>query len=171
MQSNRPALVVMGVSGCGKSSAAAAIAGAIGGRMIEGDTYHPPENVEKMRNGIPLDDEDRAGWLDRLAGILAEDVARGEIPVLACSALKARYRNVLRGATPGLGFVFLELTREAAFERVGHRPGHYMPSSLVDSQFAALEPPVEEEGVLTVDATRPLADIVENTRAWLSGGR
>lgn len=170
MEINRPALVVMGVSGCGKSSAAAAIAGTISGRMIEGDSYHPPENVEKMRNGIPLNDEDRAGWLERLAGVLADGVAAGEIPVLACSALKARYRDVLRSRTPGLGFVFLELTREAAFERVGHRPGHYMPSSLVDSQFAALEPPVEEDGVLTVDATRPLADIVTDVRDWLSRG-
>jgi gluconokinase len=162
-----PALVVMGVSGCGKSSVGQAISDAINGTMIEGDAFHPEENIQKMSAGHPLDDTDRAGWLARLATVLSEAVANGERPVLACSALKKSYRDILRSKTPGLGFVFLELTREVAGERVSHRPGHFMPASLIDSQFAALEPPQGETNVFPVDATLPVADIAARAVTWL----
>ncbi|OLP57791.1 gluconokinase [Xaviernesmea oryzae] len=162
-----PALVVMGVAGCGKSSVAQAIADAIGGTLIEGDAYHSDDNVAKMSAGEPLTDEDRAGWLARLAALLAEDIAHGRVPVLACSALKARYRDVLRGGAQGLGFVFLDLTREAAAARVAARPHHFMPASLIDSQFAALERPSDEACVFTADATLPIADIAAQAVRWM----
>lgn len=160
-------LVVMGVSGCGKSSVAAAVAQRIGGRLIEGDAFHPEGNVHKMRLGQPLTDEDRAGWLDRLSDLLEAEIARGGVPVLACSALKARYRTVLRRAAPDLCFLFLDLDRDAAAVRVAMRPDHFMPASLVDSQFATLERPCAEPGVLTVDATLPVDEIVMRTERWM----
>lgn len=161
-----PALVVMGVSGCGKSSVGAAIAEQDGGRLIEGDAFHPAANIAKMSAGIPLDDGDRAGWLTRLGEELAAAVAAGERPVLTCSALKRRYRDQLRQAVPGLGFVFLELTREAAAQRVANRPGHFMPASLIDSQFAALEAPYGEPATLVVDAGNTLPAIGTQVSAW-----
>lgn len=167
MQFFPPAMVVMGVAGCGKTSVAEALAARIGGRLIEGDAFHPPANIAKMRAGIPLDDADRYGWLTRLGVELAGSVAAGERPVLACSALKRCYRGQLRQAVPDLGFVFLNLSRAAAAERVANRPGHFMPVSLVDSQFAALESPAGEAGVVSVDATQPVGVIVaEAIRCW-----
>jgi gluconokinase len=159
----------MGVAGCGKSSVAQAIAAHIGGRLIEGDAFHPAANVEKMRCGIALTDADRAGWLDLLAAELERAAARGERAVLACSALKRRYRDRLRlGASP-LGFVFLALPQQEALRRVAQRAGHFMPAALVASQFADLEPPVAEALTLAADATRPLNVIVAQAVAWCAG--
>ncbi|PLZ01043.1 gluconokinase [Burkholderia sp. WAC0059] len=161
------AIVVMGVAGCGKSSVATALAARLdGGRLIEGDAFHPAANVAKMRAGTPLDDADRAGWLARLADELRDVRAAGGYPVLACSALKRRYRDRLREAVPALGFVFLELTRAVAAERVASRGDHFMPASLVDNQFATLEPPAGEPLTLALDGTRPVADLVEAAVAW-----
>lgn len=163
-----PALVVMGVSGCGKSELGRSVAAQLGLRFIEADAYHPAANVDKMRRGIPLGDEDRAGWLGTLAVELAAARAHGESAVLACSALKAKYRQQLRAAAPELRFAFLGLSREAAVQRVASRPGHYMPASLVDSQFADLEPPTGERGVLTLDAVQPLDTLLRQTLDWLA---
>ena len=160
------AIVVMGVAGCGKSSVAAALAERLHGRLIEGDAFHPAANVAKMRAGIPLDDADRAGWLARLADELRDECLAGGYPVLACSALKQRYRDRLRAAVPALGFVFLDLPRAVAADRVANRGDHFMPASLVDNQFATLEPPVDEPLTLTLDATLSVADIVEAAAAW-----
>lgn len=158
-------LVVMGVSGCGKSSLGSALAGDLALPLIEGDDFHAPESVRKMRAGTPLTDADRAGWLTRLG----EELARHkEGAVLACSALKRDYRDRLRAAVPGLRFVFMALSREEAERRVAARAGsHMFPPSLVANQFATLESPVGEPGVLEVDATLPLDQLVEQTRAWL----
>lgn len=161
-----PAIVVMGVSGCGKSSVGEAVAEARGVRLIEGDEFHPPENIAKMSAGIALTDADRAGWLAHLGEEAAAAVTGGNEVILTCSALKRRYRDQLRAAVPGLGFVFLELTRAVAAERMTHRPGHFMPASLVDSQFATLEPPTGEPCVLTLDATLPLGDLAARVAAW-----
>lgn len=160
------ALVVMGVSGCGKSVVGAEIALNSGGRLIEGDAFHPPANIEKMSAGHPLNDQDRAGWLTRLGEEMAAALAKGERPVLTCSALKLIYRERLRDAVPGLGFVFLELTKEVATERCAHRPGHFMPASLVDSQFATLEPPYGEDRTLVVDATQPIDTLGKQAATW-----
>lgn len=160
------ALVVMGVSGCGKSVVGAEIALNSGGRLIEGDAFHPPANIEKMSAGHPLNDEDRAGWLTRLGEEMATALRNGEHPVLTCSALKLIYRERLRQAVPGLGFVFLELPNEVATDRCAHRPGHFMPASLVDSQFATLEPPYGEDRTLVVDATQPVDVIGKQAANW-----
>lgn len=160
------ALVIMGVSGCGKSVVGADIAAKSGGRLIEGDAFHPPANIEKMSAGHPLNDEDRKGWLERLGQEMAAALSAGEHPVLTCSSLKLIYRERLRKAVPGLGFVFLELTKETATERCSHRPGHFMPASLVDSQFATLEAPYGEDKTLVVDATQPIDDIGTQAANW-----
>ncbi|PNG25491.1 gluconokinase [Methylocella silvestris] len=160
------ALAVMGVAGCGKSCVGAAIAVLSEGRLIEGDAFHPPANIAKMSAGAPLTDEDRAGWLDRLGEELVACLGAGERPVLTCSALKKRYRDTLRHALPGLGFVYLELTPEVAAARVANRPGHFMPASLIKSQFDALEPPHREAATLTLDATLPLEILAERASQW-----
>jgi gluconokinase len=157
-------VVIMGVAGCGKSSFAAALSQALGWQLIEGDEFHPPENVNKMRAGIPLTDDDRAGWLDVLANEL---VQRGPHAVLTCSALKKAYRDRLRQSVPALRFVHLDLTREQSVARVTQRPGHYFQPALVDSQFAALEKPVDEAGVFTADATQSIETIQAQVCAWL----
>jgi len=157
-------VVIMGVAGCGKSSFAAALSQALGWQLIEGDEFHPLENVNKMRAGVPLTDEDRAGWLDVLADEL---VRRGPYAVLTCSALKKAYRDRLRQSVPALRFVHLDLTREQSVARVTQRPGHYFQPALVDSQFAALEKPVDEAGVFTADATQSIETIQAQVCAWL----
>ncbi|WP_160288447.1 gluconokinase [Pseudomonas knackmussii] len=160
------ALLIMGVSGCGKSSVSQAICGLSGAHGIEGDAFHPAANIEKMRAGMPLTDDDRAGWLEILADQLRQSLAAGQRPVLTCSALKLAYRERLRQAVPGLGVVFLELPRGVAAQRVAERPGHFMPATLVDSQFATLEAPHDEPLTLAVDATLPVERIAEQALAW-----
>lgn len=159
-------LVIMGVSGCGKSSLGQALAADLGLPLIEGDDFHPEANIRKMRSGTPLTDADRAGWLARLGEELA---ARPGGAVLTCSALKRSYRELLRAAVPGLRFVFMQIGRDEAVARVQAREAvHIFPASLVDSQFQTLESPVGEAGVVTVQATAPLAESVAQVRAWLA---
>ncbi len=165
-----PALLVMGVSGCGKSRIGAAVAVRTGARFIEGDAFHPAENVATMSAGIPLEDADRAGWLVRLGAEMAAALAAGDPVVLACSALKRAYRDVLRAAVPDLALIFLDLPQEVARARVAARPDHFMPSSLVPGQFATLEPPRDEPRMLRLDATRPVADLVEAAAVWWTRG-
>lgn len=157
-------LVVMGVAGCGKSSLGQRCAEALGLPLLEGDDFHSAGNVAKMRSGIPLSDDDRATWLDTLASQLQ---AHPDGVVLTCSALKQRYRDRLRAAAPGLRFVFLDLTQEQARERVAARPAHLFPVSLVASQFATLEDPRDEPGVLHLDATLPLPDLGSAVVRWV----
>ena len=167
MVSPLSAIVVMGVSGCGKSSVGAEIAKVSGGHLIEGDAFHPAANIEKMSAGHPLDDNDRAGWLHKLGEELARCVKAGERPILTCSALKKSYRKTLRDAVPNLGFVFLELTRKEAAYRVSHRPGHFMPASLIDSQFATLESPKGEPLTLALNASEDsVEELAEQTNTW-----
>ena len=161
------ALVIMGVAGCGKTSVSEALCRLNGATAIEGDSFHPAANIEKMSAGHPLDDDDRAGWLDILCDELRRVDASGRRPVLTCSALKHSYRERLRRALPGLGFVFLELTREVASDRVSHRPGHFMPASLIDSQFATLESPVGEPLTVALNASEDSVEyLAEQTRSW-----
>lgn len=163
-------LVIMGVAGCGKSSVAAAVAASLGWSLIEGDHHHPAANQAKMRAGVPLTDEDRAGWLDTLGDLLAEHHGAGDERdgvVLTCSALKRRYREQLRGRAPEVRFVWLRISEPAALARVTQRAGeHLFPPSLVKSQFAALESPEGEAGVLSVDATEPVAEIAAQVVDW-----
>jgi gluconokinase len=162
------AILVMGVAGCGKSSVASAVAKRLGGVLIEGDSYHSQENIQKMRAGQPLTDHDRLAWLTHLNAVLRRTVAAGELPVLACSALKADYRGLLEAGLDALLTVFLQLPPQVAEQRVASRRDHYMPASLVQSQFADLEPPAPGAGVLAVDACLPLQDILNRWEAWWS---
>lgn len=154
----------MGVAGCGKSSLGAAVAAAEQLPLIEGDDFHSPGSRAKMARGIALDDADRAGWLVVLGQQLAN---HPEGVVLTCSALKRAYREQLRAAAPGLRFVFLDLPRDAAQQRVASRGAHFFSATLVDSQFATLESPVGEPGVLRVDALESLASLQRRVSAWL----
>ncbi len=157
-------LVVMGVSGCGKSTVARRCASSLGLPFLEGDDHHPEHNVRKMRQGTPLSDEDRAGWLATLARQLQ---AHPQGAVLACSALKRAYRDVLRAAQPGLRFVFLDISPTEANARVAGRTGHFFSAALVRSQFDALEPPVEEAHVLQLNATHTVPLLVEQITGWV----
>jgi len=156
----------MGVSGAGKSTVGAALAQRLSWRFIEADDYHSESSWKKMERGEPLDDDDRRPWLARLAAELQAIHVRGESAVLACSALKRRYRDRLRLGSPSARFVFLDLPPSEAAKRVGSRSGHFMPDSLVASQFADLEPPVAEHLTLRVDATRSLDAIVDQALDW-----
>lgn len=160
-------IVVMGVAGCGKSSVGQAVARVLGWALIEGDDHHPAANQAKMRAGMPLTDEDRAGWLDTLGRLLAAPQAQGGV-VLTCSALKKLYRDQLRSHAPGVHFVWLRIDEATALARVTHRAAeHLFPPSLVKSQFATLESPQGEAGVLTVDATEKIQVITEQVVAWV----
>jgi len=161
-----PHVVVMGVAGCGKSAVGREIAQAMGVPLIEGDEFHPTPNIQKMRQGLPLDDQDRAGWLQRLGEELG---AQPLGAVLTCSALKSAYRDTLRAASPGLRFVHLSLSQEQALRRVASRDGHFYPPSLVASQFEALQDPAGEAGVLVVDATLPVKELARRAVDWLVG--
>lgn len=150
-------VVVMGVAGCGKSAVGARLAQRLGLPLVEGDDFHPAANIAKMRQGLPLDDADRAGWLAALGAQLALHPGGA---VLTCSALKRAYRDALRAAVPDLRFVHLALSPHAALERVASRTDHFYPPSLVASQFEALEDPAGERGAVPVDATLHLDEVV-----------
>ena len=158
-------LVVMGVAGCGKS----VLAGHIGQRLacpaVEGDDYHLPASQDKMRAGIPLEDADREPWLAAIGRMMA--AAPGDI-VVSCSALKRKYRDLLRQHVPGLLFVYLEIDVHTAAQRVGGRAGHLFPTSLVASQFATLESPDGEPDVLTVSALLQTQAQVDTITHWLA---
>lgn len=163
-----PAVVVMGVSGCGKSTVGQVVAQALRWPLLEGDAYHAPSSIAKMQAGIALTDDDRSGWLDRLVELMKADAATQGV-VLTCSALKRKYRDHLRTARPEgqVRFVFLDLSFEEALQRVQARPGHFFSPELVANQFATLERPDGEAGVLTIDATLPLAQIDQQVQQWL----
>ncbi|HYG88559.1 MAG TPA: gluconokinase [Azospirillum sp.] len=133
------AVVVMGVCGCGKTSVGRRLAQLLGWPFLEGDEFHPPENIAKMAAGIPLQDEDRWGWLDTIAARIGAARRDGERIVVSCSALKHRYRDRLREGAPRVLFVHLHGDRETILGRMSLRTGHYMPTSLLDSQLADLE--------------------------------
>lgn len=157
------AIIVMGVSGAGKSSIGERLAEKLHSAFVEGDRLHPAANVEKMAKGIPLTDEDRWPWLDRIGEELASALSRNETLVLSCSALKKSYRERLRTAAGGeLFFVFLKGSPELLEVRMGERKGHFMPASLLKSQLATLESPEGEHGVVTVDIDADIETIVDN---------
>ena len=154
-------LVVMGVSGCGKSTVAKGIAGAMGLRMVDGDDLHLPQSVAKMSAGIALDDSDRWPWLDRIGHYLAqEDDAPGG-RVVACSALKRAYRDRIRAHIPTVQFVFLDGDADLIRQRMAQRIGHYMQPELLASQLQTLERPgLDEADIMTLDITRPAVHLV-----------
>lgn len=148
---NAPVLVIMGVAGCGKSTVAGLLAGRLGWDLAEGDDMHSAANIEKMAAGHPLTDEDRQPWLARVAAWIREHTTAHRPGIITCSALKRSYRDVLRG--DGVVFVYLAASRELIARRLAARHGHFMPVALMDSQFAALEPPGADENAITVDVS------------------
>jgi gluconokinase len=156
-----PAIVVMGVAGCGKTAVGEALAKALDAEFIEGDRLHPPENVARMARGEPLTDALREGWLDAIGERIATSIADGRKAVAACSALKRAYRDRLNRFCPDIVFLYLKIDRETAWRRVASRKGHFMPASLVDSQFSTLEEPAADERAVTVDGTRTVAGILQ----------
>jgi len=155
----------MGVSGSGKSSVAALLAGRLGWPFAEGDDMHPEANIAKMASGHPLDDADRAPWLERIADWIAQRRAAGEAGIVTCSALKRRYRDVLRG--PGVVFVHLAGSKEAISGRLVARTGHFMPPALLDSQFADLEPLGPDEDAIVIEVTGTAAQTADELIARL----
>lgn len=160
-------LVVMGVSGCGKTTLARALSAATGMRFLEADDLHPQENVAKMAAGVPLDDDDRWPWLGALSRWMHERAAADESTVITCSALKRTYRDLLAEGLPGVTFVHLVAEPTLIGERLQRRSGHYMPASLLDSQLADLEALRADENGVVLDASQTPDDLVAATLAWL----
>ena len=156
-----PPIVVMGVSGCGKSRVGRDLAARLGVVFLEGDALHPPENVARMAEGVPLTDADRQGWLEAIARALAEASGRGAGIVVSCSALRRPYRDLLRTAAPATRFVHLTGPRGLLIDRMAAREGHFMPVSLLDSQLATLEPPGADEQPITHSIDQSPETIVE----------
>jgi carbohydrate kinase (thermoresistant glucokinase family) len=160
-------LVVMGVSGSGKTTIGRAFAEAQGWEFQEGDALHPPANIAKMSAGTPLTDDDRWPWLKAIAATIDAWRAQGKSGVVTCSALRRAYRDLLIGGRPDVRLVFLHGDKALIAERLARRKSHFMPPALLDSQFATLEPPTADEHPITLDISRPLQDNVEELRRQL----
>lgn len=160
-------IVVMGVSGSGKTTVGALLAQRLGWPFVDSDAFHPPENVAKMRAGIALTDEDRRPWLDAIAAWIDRARVSGEHGIVACSALKRHYRDRIIGERYDVRLVYLEGAYEVIARRMAERPHHYMPVSLLRSQFDALEPPALEEDPLVIAVDAPPGEIVERIVASL----
>ena len=156
------ALVVMGVSGSGKSTIAEQLAARLGWRYVDGDLFHPPANVAKMSAGHPLTDEDRWPWLRAIAAEIDRLAAAGARAVVACSALKRAYRDILVHGRDDIRIVFLSGTKDLIAKRLAARKGHFMPPGLLDSQFKTLEPPQPSERPITVSIDAPVDGIVDD---------
>jgi gluconokinase len=152
-------VIIMGVSGSGKTTIGKGVADALGCRFYDGDDYHPPSNVAKMASGMPLNDDDRSSWLDALAGLVRDGLGRGENGVIACSALKEKYRQVLRVDGKRVAFVYLKGSYKTILARMEKRHAHYMKPAMLESQFEALEEP---EGALVEDITLTPAVIIRD---------
>ena len=164
-------IVVMGVSGSGKTSAAQELTRQLGWEYIEGDELHPAENVAKMAAGTPLDDEDRWPWLRRIAEVIGEHEAAGTSLVITCSALKRVYRDLLRDGHPSVWFAHVDVDRDVLADRLAKRQGHFMPPSLLDSQLATLERLGEDEAGAVIDGNAPLVETVEEVLSDLAAER
>ncbi|WP_104136416.1 gluconokinase [Arthrobacter sp. ZGTC131] len=152
----QPVLVIMGVSGSGKSTVAGVVAGRLGWDLAEGDDLHPVRNVTKMQAGEPLTDEDRLPWLETIADWIRQHTQSGIPGVITCSALKRRYRDILRGEN--VVFVFLQGSKDSISGRLASRHGHFMPPALLESQFEALEKPTEDENYISLCVTATPAE-------------
>jgi len=161
------AIALVGVTGAGKTAVGRLLAERLDARFLEGDAFHPPANVAKMRAGIPLEDADRRPWLEAIRAELARALAAGETVVLACSALKRAYRDLLQRAGPELRFAHLRGPEALIAARLAERRGHYMPASLLPSQLATLEDPSGEPDVVEVPIDRPPEAILEAILAAL----
>lgn len=162
-------LVIMGVSGSGKTTVGAMLAGKLGWEFVDGDDFHPAANVAKMHAGHPLTDEDRWPWLDSIARWIDAVRSTGGRGIVACSALRRAYRDRLGAARPDVALLFLQGDEKLIAARQEARHGHYMPASLVASQFATLEPPGEDEGMIGISVEPPAAEVVAAIAARIAG--
>lgn len=163
-----PLIVVMGVSGCGKSTVGALIANRLAIPFVDADSLHPLANIEKMAAGTPLTDDDRRPWLARVGEVLADAGRTGDGVVVACSALRRSYRDAISAVEPRVLFVHLSGTKEVLASRLQGRSGHFMPGSLLDSQLATLEPLQPDERGVVIDIDAPVADIVASAVAGIA---
>lgn len=153
--------VIIGVSGSGKTTVGLALAQKLKAPFFDGDDFHPPENVAKMASGVPLDDDDRYPWLARLHDLIADHLARGETAVIACSALKKKYRDQLRQGNEGVSIVYLKGSLNLIWERMAARQGHFMKADMLQSQFEALEPP-SPHNTLIISVEQNVDNIVDH---------
>jgi gluconokinase len=153
-------IIVAGVSGSGKTTVGSMLAGSLHWRFVDADDFHPPENIAKMRAGIPLTDQDRWPWLRALGAWMDGRIERGESAVMACSALRRAYRDALLGGRPEARMFFLAVDRDACIRRLAARHGHFFPGKLLASQFDCLEPPQPDETAVTVLPSGDPADTV-----------
>ena len=168
-QKHRPAVVIMGVSGCGKTAVALGMADRLHWRALDADDLHAPGSVAKMRAGVPLSDADRWPWLDRVGAALADTSPSHDGTVMACSALRRAYRDHLRAACPGLRFLFLDGDPDLIATRLARRRGHYMPPGLLASQLQTLERPgLDEPDVMHLDLAPPVNEVIERACAALA---
>ncbi|UVJ40042.1 gluconokinase [Arthrobacter sp. CJ23] len=161
-------IVVMGVAGCGKSTVGAALAESIGAEFLDGDSLHPQANIDKMASGTPLNDRDRAPWLAEIGSRFA---ASDTGLVIACSALKRSYRDIIRSGDVSVMFVHLHGTKELLAERMNARPDHFMPASLLDSQLSTLEALQADESGVVADIANAVETIVDDVNASFTGSR
>lgn len=162
-------VVVMGVSGSGKTTVAQELSARLGWRLVEGDDLHPPANVEKMRSGRPLSDDDREPWLDRVGERIGAWEGAGESGIITCSALKRTYRDRIRAGHPSVWFAHVDAHEQVLRDRLARRTGHYMPGALLDSQLATLEPLQPDEAGATVDGDSPCPVVVTAMLEQLPG--
>jgi gluconokinase len=169
------AIILMGVAGSGKTVVGSRVAKRLGWTFLDADDFHPAANVEKMKRGIPLNDNDRAPWLERMHAELRRQLSENHSVLLACSALKDAYRDILRDQLPEVRFVFLDVDRGTLLDRLQKRQAHFFPKELLDSQLAALESP---EDAFAVDANRSIDEVVETIveaalagKVWKKGDR
>ena len=162
-------IILMGVSGTGKTTVGLALSQALGAKFIDGDDLHPRHNIVKMASGQPLEDSDRQPWLERIGDVIFSLGQKNESGVLVCSALKKRYRDQLRAGNPHLRFLWLTGDYDCILQRMKARVGHFMPEALLRSQFAALEAPdASEPDILPVDVSTDVSSIVARSLALLS---
>lgn len=162
-------IILMGVSGTGKTTVGLALSQAIGAKFIDGDDLHPRQNIVKMASGQPLEDSDRLPWLDRIGDVIFSLGQKNESGILVCSALKKRYRDQLRQGNPALRFLWLTGDYNCILQRMQQRKGHFMPEALLQSQFAALEAPDESEpDIVAVDIAPDVTQIVGQALALLN---
>ena len=172
MQPAKPLVIVlMGVSGCGKSTTGARLSRLLGWPFRDADSFHPPANVEKMSRGVPLEDADRWPWLEAIAQWIDAQRTAGAPGIVSCSALKRAYRERIIGERAGVRLVYLKGGMELIAARLAKRKGHFMPAELLQSQFDALEEPLAAERALVVDITPPPEGVVAAVIAGLGGAR